>query len=57
MDLKRKRMTIADFAALAGLALLAVGCWMAWRPLGLIVPGVLLMVYGVLAGLNERGEQ
>ena len=56
MDLKRKRMTMADFAAVAGLALLGVGCWMAWRPLGLIVPGVLLMVYGVLAGLNERGE-
>lgn len=58
MDLKRQRITFADIAALAGLALLAVGCWMAWRPLGLIVPGVLLMAYGVLAGLNEqRGEQ
>lgn len=59
MDLKRQRITMADAAALVGLALLAVGCWMAWRPLGLIVPGLLLIVYGVICGLNEptRGEQ
>jgi hypothetical protein len=35
---------------LAGMALLAVGLWMAWPPLAPIVLGLLLLAAGVLPG-------
>lgn len=37
-----------DFAALSGLILTAVGLYMIYPPLALIVPGVFLVVAGVL---------
>lgn len=35
-----------NLLATASLAAIAAGCWMAWPPLGLIVPGVI--VFGCL---------
>lgn len=34
---------VRDLLAVVGLLLVASGCWMAWRPLGLIVPGALIL--------------
>lgn len=41
-------------AALLSLLSLAAGFWLAWPPLGLIVPGA--VVFGCLAYSHVRGE-
>lgn len=43
----------ANLLATTALAAIAAGCWMAWQPLGLIVPGVI--VFGCLAYTRTRG--
>lgn len=43
-----------DGLVVVGLGLLAAGCAWAWPPLGLIVPGVVMMVLG-LVGAARRG--
>lgn len=40
-----------DGIALVGLILLGVGLWLIWPPLGLVVPGGLLLVLGIVLGL------
>lgn len=45
-----------DGIALVGLILLGVGLWLIWPPLGLVVPGALLLGLGVVLGLM-RGRQ
>ena len=36
-----------DLIGLAGVTLIALGCWMAWPPLGIIVAGILLLVAAI----------
>ena len=43
--------TVRTITGLFGLALMAVGLWMAWPPLALIVPGVLLFALATAAGV------
>lgn len=46
-----------DLVALIGLLLLAVGCWLVYEPLALIVPGLLLLAFGVIGGvIKGRSE-
>lgn len=40
-------MSVADYMTIAGLGLLAVGCGLAWLPLGLIAAGVSLLLLGL----------
>jgi hypothetical protein len=44
-----------SLAATAAFAALAAGFWMAWRPLGLIVPGAI--VFGALVWSHYRGGE
>ena len=37
-----------------GLGLMSAGAWMAWRPAGLLLPGLLLFAGGVLGALRSR---
>lgn len=43
-----------NLLAIAALASIGVGLWMAWPPLGLIVPGGI--VFGALAWTRIKGE-
>lgn len=45
-----------DLLALAGLVMLGVGLWWVWSPLGLIVPGGILVIVGVIGGIM-RGRR
>ena len=46
-----------DSLFLAGAAVFVAGVWMAWRPLGVMVAGVLLAGFGFLLGYGRpRGE-
>ena len=45
-----------DVAAIIGFGLLAAGCWYAWPPLGLIVPGMLLLSAAVAGHLRAKPE-
>ena len=45
-----------DLLALAGLVMLGVGLWWIWPPLGLVVPGGLLFVVGMLAAWGKVGR-
>lgn len=45
-----------DWIALVGLALVAAGLWFVWWPLALIVPGVVLLVVGIV-GAVVRGRR
>jgi hypothetical protein len=38
---------------LVGLAAVAYGCWLAWRPLGFIVPGAVVLTLSILADLRQ----
>ena len=40
-----------DVLALGGLVMLGAGLWMVWPPLGLIVPGGILVIVGVMGGI------
>ena len=42
-----------DIVGLVGLALVSVGAWQAWEPMGLIVPGVLLLTASVVGHLRQ----
>lgn len=42
-----------DIIALGGLILLTIGVFFVYEPLALIVPGVLLLCFGVVGGLNN----
>jgi len=46
-----------DVMALVGLALVGVGLWFVYWPLALIVPGIGLVVIGVLGARNGAGEE
>ena len=46
-------MSSADVLVSLSLLSIGVGCWMAWPPLGLIVPGVI--VFGCMAISRLRG--
>lgn len=53
------RGPIVDIVFLLGLVLLSVGCWMVYTPLGLIVPGGVLLCVAVLASRADdtpRGQ-
>lgn len=53
MSEPKPKSTIAyDALAIVGLCALAYGCWLAWAPLGFIVPGALLIV-GALAAARR----
>ena len=41
-----------DVMALAGLVLVGVGLWFVYWPLALIVPGVVLLVVGLVGARN-----
>lgn len=43
-----RRIDAADIMAGAGLALLATGLYLAWAPLALIVPGLVLLALGIV---------
>ena len=45
-----------DIAAISGLALIGVGCWLAWPPLGLIVPGCLVLAAAVAGHMFAEGD-
>lgn len=45
-----------DLLALVALLGLSAGCWMAWAPLGLIVPSALLLGGLVWTHTRNRGE-
>ena len=47
---------VAAVAFLAGTSLLTAGAWMAWRPAGPIVLGVVLLAVSVDALRPPRGE-
>ena len=40
--------------ALASLAVIGIGCWMAYPPLGLIVPGVLVWIDVANTPIREK---
>lgn len=40
---------LRDVAGISGVGLLSFGCWLAWRPLGFIVAGALLLAGSLLA--------
>ena len=44
---KHKAIGLDDAIVLAGIALIAVGCWEAYRPASFIVPGILLVWYAL----------
>ena len=46
---------VLDLAVVLGLVLVGVGCGLIWLPLGLVVPGGLLVVLGVAAAV-ARGR-
>jgi hypothetical protein len=53
---KLRLWTVANgesLAATGSLAAIAAGCWMAWPPLGLIIPGAI--VFLCLASTRLRG--
>ena len=52
---KSQSTVIYDVMAVAGVCALGVGCWMAWPPLGLIVPGALLLA-GAINGARRGAE-
>ena len=48
-----------DLAFLAGSAVFVYGLWMAWRPLGFIVGGIVIAAVAFFAGyqrLKDEGE-
>lgn len=52
----------ADVIVLCGLVLVALGCWEAWRPGAFLVPGAVLVYYGLpprppFVDLRHLGEQ
>lgn len=50
---KKRLLDGTDVLGVIGLILLSVGAWMAYRPAGLIVPGVLLIALYVVLALHE----
>jgi hypothetical protein len=42
-----------DALIILGLLLLTIGVYFVYAPLALIVPGALLLVYGVVGGVNN----
>jgi len=53
MSERKAKSTIAyDALAAVGMCALAYGCWLAWAPLGFIVPGA-LMIVGALVGAKR----
>jgi hypothetical protein len=40
-------LSLGDVAAIAGVALLVAGLWLAWPPAALVVLGLALITYGV----------
>ena len=55
---KRLQRMQMDLAFLAGCAVFIFGLWLAWRPLGFIVGGIVLAAVAFFAGyrrLDEKG--
>lgn len=47
----------ADVLGILGLGLLSVGSWMAYRPAGLIVPGLILFTLAALRTFVRRAPR
>lgn len=37
-----------DIVAIVGILMLGAGCWLAWPPLGLIVPGAIILIAAIM---------
>ena len=48
-------MSYRDLLGLGSLVAIAAGCWMAWPPLGLIVPG--LIVFAAVASTHNQAPE
>lgn len=46
---------IPDLAFTAALVCLGVGCWLAWAPLGLIVPSVIVLGVLIVSRIGGQG--
>lgn len=46
----------ANLLALASLVMIGVGFWLAWEPLGLIIPGVLVFACLIWGRLRAEGK-
>lgn len=44
---------LPDMVLLLGVAALVYGCWLAWRPLGYIVGGLMLAAIGIFLDRNR----
>jgi hypothetical protein len=54
MNMSRLSKTIPDLIFLVGLGALSYGFWLAWRPLGFIVGGIVLAAAGGLLGRDAQ---
>jgi len=43
-----------DLLLVAGMAVFALGLWMAWRPLGVMAAGLLMALLGILMSYGRR---
>lgn len=50
------RPGLEDLAVVVGLVMLGAGFWWCWPPLGLIVPGALLFLLGVVLAMRGAGS-
>lgn len=59
MNGQQRAAAVLVVILLAGVALVGVGCWMWFRPAGLIAPGVLLVTIGIVGffGVDVEGER
>jgi hypothetical protein len=51
------KVYVYDLELLIGCALIAYGCWLAWRPLGFIVGGLMLALTGFFLGYQRKGDR
>jgi hypothetical protein len=49
-----KWLDLSDLLVLLGLVLLGIGLWWVWPPLGLIVPGAVLLIVGLVTAMWRR---
>ncbi|WP_164834076.1 hypothetical protein [Salinivibrio socompensis] len=49
---------LIDLLGVTGFGLLSYGCWLAWQPLGFIVPGMLLLIFAIKsAPASDQNEK
>ena len=51
-----ERLVISKFIGLVGLALLSYGTWLWSKPIGFVLPGLVLMCFGALQGMALRDK-